>query len=145
MKNTQLKIVCTGTSNPLPLRKHQSLLSFLAPIKSANFPSPFFDNSPSKFFFFFFFFVNSSRRVRFFSKSLKNYSFSSLTQSYLLKVTKFLVKIFQIEFSAMIEKNVFLCKIFLSLNFSDFSLFLCKNCNTVKKVMPSSAAAPSRI
>ena len=51
-------------------------------------------------------------------------SFSSLTPSYLLKVAKFLVKISQFEFLVMIEKNIFAYKLFLSLNISDFNLFL---------------------
>ena len=29
----------------------------------------------------------------------------------------------------MTHKNIFVYKLFLSLNISDFSLFLCKNCN----------------
>ena len=53
----------------------------------------------------------------------KYQSFSLLTPSYLLKVTKFLVKISQFEFSVMIEKNIFLYQLFLSLNISGFSLF----------------------
>ena len=43
-------------------------------------------------------------------------SFSSLTPSYLLKVTKFVVKIFQFEFLVMTGKNIFAYKLFLSLN-----------------------------
>ena len=35
----------------------------------------------------------------------------------------------QFEFLVMAEKNIFVYKPFLSLNISDFSLFLCKNCN----------------
>ena len=49
-------------------------------------------------------------------------SYSSLTLSYPLKVTKFLVKISQFEFLVMTEKNIFVYKIFLLLNISDFSL-----------------------
>ena len=43
--------------------------------------------------------------------------------SYLLKVTKFLGKIFQFEFLVMTEKRIFPFKLFLSLNISDFNLF----------------------
>ena len=44
--------------------------------------------------------------------------------SYLLKVTKFLGKISQLEFLVMTEKkNIFAYKVFLSLNISYFSLF----------------------
>ena len=48
---------------------------------------------------------------------------------YLLKLTKFVGKISQFEFLVMTEKNVFACKLLLSLNISDFNLFLCENCN----------------
>ena len=58
-------------------------------------------------------------------------------RSYLLKVTKFLGKISQFEFLVMTEKNIFAYKLFLSLNISDFNLFLCENCNPLKKVTPS--------
>ena len=44
-----------------------------------------------------------------------------LTASYLLKVTKFLVKISQFEFLVMTEKNIFAYKLFLSSNISDFN------------------------
>ena len=49
--------------------------------------------------------------------------------SYLLKVTKFSVKVSQFEFSIMTEQNILIYKLFLSLNISDFSLFLFKNRN----------------
>ena len=65
----------------------------------------------------------SQVKVGFFSEHPKYQSFSSLTPSYLLKVTKFLVKISQFEFLVMTEKNIFVYKLFLSLNVSDFSLF----------------------
>ena len=44
--------------------------------------------------------------------------FSSLNPFYLLKVTKFLLKFSQFEFLVMIEKNIFVYKLFLSLNTS---------------------------
>ena len=50
--------------------------------------------------------------------------FSSLTPSYLLKVTKFFLKFSQFEFLVMAGKNIFVYKFFLSLNISGFSLFL---------------------
>ena len=64
-------------------------------------------------------------KVRFFSKSPKNKILSSLTPSYILTVTKFLVKIFQFEFLVMTEKNIFayIINLFLSLSITDFSLF----------------------
>ena len=62
--------------------------------------------------------------------SLKNYftmnsknNFSLLNPSYFLKVTEFLVKIFQFEFLAVIEKNIVVYQCFFSLNVPDISLF----------------------
>ena len=43
----------------------------------------------------------------------------------------------QFEFLVMTEKNIFAHKLFLSLNTSDFNLFLCENCNTPEKSHPS--------
>ena len=59
-----------------------------------------------------------------------------VTPSYLLKVTKFFIKISQFEFIVMTEKNIFVYKLFLLSNISDLSLFFfCKNCNLpLKKV-----------
>ena len=65
----------------------------------------------------------------FFSEPQKYQSFSPLTQSYLLKVTKFLVEISQFEFLVMTEKNIFPHQLFLSLNISEIDLFLYENCN----------------
>ena len=62
-------------------------------------------------------------KIRCFSEPQKYSSSSLLIASYLLKVTKFLVKISQFEFLVMIEKNIFVYQRFLSLNLSDFSLF----------------------
>ena len=45
----------------------------------------------------------------------------------------------------MTEKNIFAYKLFLSLNISDFNLFLCENCNPcLIKVTPSFPATPSK-
>ena len=63
-------------------------------------------------------------KVEFFTEPPKYYSFSSLTPSYLLKATKFLVEISQFEFLVMTEKNIFVYKLFLSLNISDLFIFL---------------------
>ena len=49
--------------------------------------------------------------------------FFILNTIYLLKVTKFLDKTSQFEFLVMTEKNICACKLFLSLNISDFNLF----------------------
>ena len=51
-------------------------------------------------------------------------SFSSLTPSYLSKITKFLVKVSQSEFFVMAEKNIFVSKLFLSLNFQIFIFYV---------------------
>ena len=64
-----------------------------------------------------------SLKVESFSEPPKYLSFSSLTQSYLLKVTKLLLEISQFEFLAMTEKIFFAYKLFLSLSISDLNLF----------------------
>ena len=47
--------------------------------------------------------------------------------------------------SSLWQKNVFAYKLFLSLNISDFNLFLCKNCNPRRiKVTPSFPGTPSK-
>ena len=127
-KNKSKLIVFIGVSTPP--QKHHHLLSCQAPLKSANCPSPHFRQSTPLYWFF----VNTPLKVRFSSEPPKYYSFSSLIPSYLLKVTKFLGKISQFEFFVMTEKNIFAYKLFLSLNVSDFNLFLCENCNPPLKV-----------
>ena len=62
-------------------------------------------------------------KVGLFSELQKCQSFPFLTPSYLLKVTKFLVKISQFEFLVMTDKNMFAYKLYFLLNISDFSLF----------------------
>ena len=47
-----------------------------------------------------------------------------VTPSYLLKITKFLLKVSQFELFVMTEKNIFVYELFLSLNISDFSYLL---------------------
>ena len=64
-----------------------------------------------------------SLKVGSFSEPGEYLSFSSLTQYYLLKVTKFLLEISQFEFLAMTEKFFFAYKLFLSLSISDLNLF----------------------
>ena len=61
------------------------------------------------------------KKLRFFHELQK--VFLSFTPSYLLKVTKFLVKISQLEFLVMTEQSIHFYKHFLSLNIPDFSLF----------------------
>ena len=90
------------------------------PLSCQTVQAPFFRGSPPLHRFF----MNSPLlKIEFFSERQKYQCFSSLTPSYLLKVTKFLVKISQFEFLVMTEKNIFVYKLFLSLNISDFSLF----------------------
>ena len=82
-------------------------------------------------------------KVGFFSEPPKYESFSPIIPSFLLKVTKFLVKISQFEFLVTTEKNIFAYKLFLSLNISDFNLFFMWKLQTpLKKVTPSFPATP---
>ena len=54
-----------------------------------------------------------------------------------MKVTKFLLKMSQFEFSVMTEKNIFAYKLLLSLNISDINLFFyAKTATPLKKVTP---------
>ena len=76
-----------------------------APPKSAN---SFLGNLSPLYWFF----VNPPIKSRTFQWSPK-ISFSSLKLSYLLKVTKFLVKISYFEFLVMTEKNIFAYKLFV--------------------------------
>ena len=80
-------------------------------------------------------FSNPTKSVRFFSEAPKYQNFSSLTPSYLLKVTEFL---------GMIQKNVCADKLFLSLNISDFNLlFMWQLQPPWKKSPPLSHQPPS--
>ena len=69
-------------------------------------PAPFLINPISILVF-----CEPSLNMEFFSEPQK-YQFTPLTQSYLLKVTKFLVEISQFEFLIMTEKNIFAHKLF---------------------------------
>ena len=68
-------------------------------------------------------FHETSLKVGFFSGPQKYRSFSSLTPSYLLKVTKFLVEISQFEFLVMAEKNI-LTQTFFVIKYSDFDILI---------------------
>ena len=57
---------------------------------------------------------------------LKFFIFSTI---YLLKITKFFVKIPHFEFLVVTEKNIFVYKPFLTLNFQILIYFLCENCS----------------
>ena len=59
----------------------------------------------------------------FFSELPPHYIKFFSSPSHLLKVSKFLVKISQFKFLVVTEENIFLHKLFLSLDISDFSLF----------------------
>ena len=111
-------IVCIGV--PInPPSKPSPLFLVKPPLKYANFPTPFFRQSP-----LYWFFVNPPKNQIFLlnPKNVKN--FHPLPPSYLLKVTKFLVKISKFWILTTVYR------LFLSLNISDFGLnFLCKNCN----------------
>ena len=113
LRNTfQIVILCIVVSTlPLPQKHHTLILAKLTPLKSANCPSPLFKQSPSTLVFH-----ETSLKVGFFSEPQKYQSFSSLTPSYLLKATKFLVEISKFEFLVMTEKNIFAHKLFLPLN-----------------------------
>ena len=111
LKNTfQIVIVCIGVSTPLKNTIH-SLLPRSLPLNLQTVQAPFLSNPPSILVF-----REPSLKVGFFSEPQKYQSFSSLTPSYLLKVTKFLVEISQFEFLVMTEENIFAHKLFLPLN-----------------------------
>ena len=68
------------------------------------------------------FFRETSLKIWFFNELQKYSSFLFLSPPYLLKITKLLVKVSQLEFFVMTEKNICVYKLFLSLNISDFNL-----------------------
>ena len=99
------------------------------PLKSEKYRTPLFRRFPPQYWFF----HDPPRKNRIFQwnpkifpKVSKNIpkSFSSLTPSYLSKITKFLVKVSQSEFFVMTEKNIFVSKLFLSLNFQIFIFYV---------------------
>ena len=121
-----------------PLKNTTPLLLAKPPLNLQIFQAPLFRHS-----LLYLFFVNSQPpppqpplqpqtppppphlKVGFFKENPKYLSFSSLTPSYLLKVTRFLVKISQIEFLVITEKNNIVYTLFFPLNISDFSFFFC--------------------
>ena len=92
-----------------------------SPHKSVNCPSPLF-KQPSLYIVF----CEPSLKVGFFSEPPKHQSFLSLTPSFVLKVTKFLVEISQFEFSVMTEKNIFAHKLFMPFNKFDWMFITVK-------------------
>ena len=112
-------IVYIGVSTA-PL-KNTTPLAKPTPLKSANCPRPPFSMNP---------------------KNIK--VFQSFTSSYLLRVTKFLVKISQFEFLVMTKQRILVYKLFLSLNTPDFSLLFVEKLqpSPLKKVIPFSQQPP---
>ena len=104
-----------------PPQKHHPLLSCQAPsLKTANCPSPpFLGNSP--FYIGFLWSPPKSQIFQWTPKILKFFILNTILS--FLKVTKFLGNISQFKFLVMKEKNIFACKLFLSLNISDFNWF----------------------
>ena len=107
-------------------------LSWQSPLKSGNCLRP-----P-----LYWVFVNSPLKVRFFSKYPKYQSFSSSTPCYLLKVTKFCVKISQFEFLVMTEKNIVVYKLFCHQIFQILIYLFFKIATPLKKVTSSFPATP---
>ena len=107
LRNTfQIVIVCIGVSTtPLENTSPSFLPSPLLNLKTVQ--APFLSNPLSILVF-----REPSLKVEFFSEPQKYQSFSSLTPSYLLKVSEFLVEISQFEFLVMTEKNIFAHKLF---------------------------------
>ena len=112
--------------NPTPPSKTPPLLFRQAP--SLKFASC--SISPCIFVF------RDSPKNRIFQWNTIVLSFSALDPSYFLKVTKFLVKISQFKFVVITEKHS-AYNLFMVLNISDVSLFLCKTaCNLPFKNSP---------
>ena len=116
-----------------PLLKNTPPPLFLAksPLKSAKCASPpFFGNHT----YILVFRKIPSLKFGLFQELQKYLSFFSVIPSYLLKVTKFLVKISQFEFLVSTEQRILVYKLFLSLNIPDFSLFFVEKLQLHEKV-----------
>ena len=103
-------IVCIGVSTT-PFKITTTLFLANSLLKLANCLTPLFCQSPPSIVVF-----RETFKSWIFHWTHKISKFFTLTPSYLLKVTKFLVKTSQFEFLVMIEKNIFAYKLFLSLN-----------------------------
>ena len=113
--------MCIGLSTPLPSK---TTPMFFSPISPPPHPSLKSANCPSLLLYWFF--VNPPKNW-IFSVNPHNIKIFHLLP-YLLKVTKFLVKISHFKSFVMIEKNIFVYELFSSLNILDFNYVLCKNC-----------------
>ena len=116
-----------------------SVHSFLPnPPKSANCPSQSIPICPRQLLPIYWFFMNLPRKKKKLDFSRNPWKIKVFgNPSYLLKVTKFLVKISQCKFLVMTEKNIFVYKPFLSLNISDFrGFFNVKIATLLRKVTP---------
>ena len=82
----------------------QPLFPAKSPLNLQTVQVPFLDNLP---YILVFREPPSPPKSWIFQKTPKTLKFSSLTSSYLLKVTKFLAKIFQFEFVVITEKKHF--------------------------------------
>ena len=105
----QIVIVCIGVSPPPP--PPPSFLPSSPLLNLQTVQVPFLRNPPSILLFH-----ETSLKVEFFSEPWKYQNVSSLTPSYLLKVTKLLVEFSEFEFSVMTEKKIFAHKLLLPLN-----------------------------
>ena len=115
-----------------PPQKHKTPLSCHPTLNLQSIQAPFFRQLPSLYWFF----HNSPPvKIGFFSE---RQSFSFLTLSDPLKVSKFLVKISQFELLVMTEKNIFVYNFLCGYIFQILVYFLCKNCNP----SPSKRSAP---
>ena len=127
--------MCVGVSTPT------SFLPSPPPLNLQTVQTPIFRQSPVYIGFSW----NPPLKLRFFHEPQKHRIFSSLIPSYLLKVTKFLVKIPQFEFLVTTEQRILVYKLFLSLNISDFSLSFVKKLQPPwKKSPPLSQQPPSK-
>ena len=126
-----------------PPQKYHSLFLAKPPLNLQSFQPPFLGN-PSLLINFLWTSPPKSWIFRWVPRLLK---FFILNPTYLLKVTKLLVEISQFEFLVMAEKNIFVYKLFLLLNISDFGLFFffCKNCNIPEKSYPFFSSNPSKL
>ena len=123
----QDKIIIVGIGLSTPAQKHHPSFLLSPPLNQQTVQAPRFQ--AISHYILVFQDQNPPPKSQLFQWTPKILKFLSLIPSYYSKVTKFLGKISQFEFLAMTEKNIFVYKLFLSLNISDFDLFLCENCN----------------